>query len=160
MRRKNDRKCKSRSETRKSPRDKWTNANDLKKSLMLMIEGNQNLVMALENSNDYLIKERNSRLNAEEAYNDLQPHLQNLRNKINMQNSIQSGMRYENQVYMKLRNVFNELETSIEEKKPETPEKSLEKADENNKKIIVHYHKNQQPYRGWTAETAHDSHMS
>jgi len=124
-----------------------------------MIEGNQNLVTALENSNDFLIKERDSRLNAEEAYHNLQPHLQNLRNKIDMQNSIQSNMRYENQVYMKLRNVFNKMETSIEKNKSETPRKSLEKT-ENDKKIIVHYHKNQQPYRGWIAEAAYGSHVS
>ncbi|RLU15939.1 hypothetical protein DMN91_011697 [Ooceraea biroi] len=105
---KDNRKCKSRSTLRKN-HIKWTNVDKLKKCLMLMIEGNQSLIAALENSTDFLMKERDRRLSAEEAYHKLQPRLRSLRNKIIMQNSIHSSMHYENQVYTNLQNVFNEL---------------------------------------------------
>jgi len=77
-----------------------------------MIEHNQSLIRDLENNTNFLLKERDRRLSAEEAYHKMQPLLSNLRNKIAMQNSIHSNMRYENQVYANLQNVFNDLKIS------------------------------------------------
>lgn len=92
------------------------NADKLKNRLSLMIKHNQNLIKILENSSNFLLEERNRRLSAEEAYHKMQPRLRNLRNKIIMQNSIHSNMRYENQVYANLQNVFNDLKISTNEK--------------------------------------------
>jgi len=81
-----------------------------------MIEHNQILIRDLENNTDFLLKERDRRLSVEEAYHKIQPRLSNLRNKIAMQNSIHLNMRYENQVYTNLQNVFNDLKISTNEK--------------------------------------------
>lgn len=118
---------------------KWTSVDELKKRLMLMIEDNQSLITTLENSSDFLMKERDRRVSAEEAYYKLQPRLRSLQNKIVMQNSIHSSMRYENQVYTNLQNVFDELRTTLKEKRSGLRRKSLKKADEKNNAIV---HKN------------------
>lgn len=103
-----------------------------------MIEHNQNLIRDLENSTNFLLKERDRRLSAEEAYHKMQPRLRNLRNKIAMQNSIHSNMRYENQVYANLQNVFNELKISTNGKILRMDDKSIsEEASENKIKSIV-----------------------
>ncbi|XP_018348887.1 PREDICTED: protein Cep78 homolog [Trachymyrmex septentrionalis] len=91
---------------------KWYKADELKNRLSLMIEHNQNLIRDLETSTNFLLEERDRRLSAEEVYHKIQPQLRNLKNKIAMQNSIQSNMRYENQVYANLQNVFNDLKIS------------------------------------------------
>jgi len=109
-----------------------------------MIEHNQNLIRDLENNTNFLLKERNRRLNAEETYHKMQPRLSNLRNKIAMQNSIHSNMRYENQVYVNLQNVFNDLKISTNGKILRINNKCLsEKASENKIKSNVCINKNQ-----------------
>jgi len=110
---------------------KWYKA-ELKNRLSLMIEHNQNLIRDLETNTNFLLEERDRRLSAEKVYHKIQPRLRNLKNKIAMQNSIQSNMRYENQVYANLQNVFNDLKISTNEKILRVDDKSLsEEANEN-----------------------------
>lgn len=90
-----------------------------------MIEHNQILIRNLENSTNFLLKERDRRLSAEEAYHKMQPRLRNLKNKITMQNSIHSNMRYENQVYANLQNIFDDLKISSNGKVLRMDNKSL-----------------------------------
>ncbi|KYM84599.1 Protein Cep78 like protein [Atta colombica] len=111
---------------------KWYKADELKNRLSLMIEHNQNLIRDLEMNTNFLLEERDRRLSAEKVYHKIQPRLRNLKNKIAMQNSIQSNMRYENQVYANLQNVFNDLKISTNEKILRVDDKSLsEEANEN-----------------------------
>ncbi|XP_011880233.1 PREDICTED: protein Cep78 homolog [Vollenhovia emeryi] len=136
MRRKGGRKCKSHNATK--PRVNWTNADELRNRLSLMIEHNQTLMRNLENSTNFLLKERDHRLSAEEAYHKMQPRLRNLRNKIAMQNSIHSNMYYENQVYAKLQNIFRDLKISTNGKMLRMDDKNLsEEPAENKIKSIV-----------------------
>ncbi|XP_012230152.1 protein Cep78 homolog [Linepithema humile] len=104
---------------------KWTNADELKKCLSFMIEHNQELITELENTTDFLTREKNCRLHAEEAYQKIQPQLENLRNKIAVQNSIHSNMCCKNQVYINLQNVFKKFKIFTNEKMME--ERSLKK---------------------------------
>lgn len=97
-----------------------------------MISRNQNLIKTLENNTNFLLEERDRRLSVEEAYHKIQPRLRNLTNKIVIQNSIHSNMRYENQVYSNLRNVFNDFKISTNGKILRMDDKSLsEEAKEN-----------------------------
>ncbi|EGI63167.1 PREDICTED: protein Cep78 homolog isoform X1 [Acromyrmex echinatior] len=118
-------------------------ADELKNRLSLMIEHNQNLIRDLETSTNFLLEERDRRLSAEEVYHKIQPRLRDLKNKIAMQNSIQSNMRYENQVYANLQNVFNDLKISTNGKILRVDESLSEKANENKIKSNVCYNKNQ-----------------
>ncbi|XP_072746978.1 uncharacterized protein [Anoplolepis gracilipes] len=137
-RRKNDRKYKLQNIINRS-HVSWTNVEKLKKRLSFMIERNQNLITVLENKTDFLMKEKNYRLSFEEAYHKIQPQLRNLKNKIAMQNSIHSNIRYENQVYANLQNAFNELKISMQGKVLKMDEGKPEgKADENKKQNIVY----------------------
>ncbi|KYQ52700.1 Protein Cep78 like protein, partial [Trachymyrmex zeteki] len=136
-------------------RIKWYKADELKNRLSLMIEHNQNLIRDLETNTNFLLEERDRRLNAEEAYHKIQPRLRNLKNKIAMQNSIQSNMRYENQVYANLQNVFNDLKISTNGKILRVDDKSLsEEANENKIKSNVSYNKNQ-PFKNDIAQFFH-----
>lgn len=137
MRRKDGRKSRSHNAIKRSYIN-WTNSDELKNRLSLMIEHNQNLIRDLENSTNFLLKERDRRLSAEEAYYKMQPRLRSLRNKIAMQNSIHSNILYENQVYANLQNVFNELKISTNGKILRMDDKSIsEEASENKIKSIV-----------------------
>ncbi|XP_077269554.1 uncharacterized protein LOC143901277 [Temnothorax americanus] len=150
MRRKGDRKYKSHNVVK--THINWTNADELKNRLSLMIEHNRNLIRNLENSTNFLLKERDRRLSAEEAYHKLQPRLRNLKNKIAMQNSIHSNMCYENQVYANLQNMFKDLKISANEKVLRMDDKSLnDEVRENKIKSIVCYHANQ-PFKNEIAE--------
>lgn len=138
-RRKNDGKCKLQNIIKRS-HVKWTNADKLKKRLSFMIERNQNLITILENKTDFLMKEKDCRLNFEEAYHKIQSQLRNLKNKIVMQNSIHSNMCYEKQVYANLQNAFNELKISMQGKILKMDERNPEeKAGENKNKNIIYY---------------------
>lgn len=122
----------------------WNNVDKLKSRLSVMIEHSRNLIRDLEYSINFLLKERDRRLSAEEAYHKVQPRLSNLKNKIAMQNSIHSNMRYENQVYANLQNVFNDLKISTNEKILRTDDTNLsEEASKNKIKSDVCYNKNQ-----------------
>jgi hypothetical protein len=81
-------------------------------------------------------------LNAEEAYK-IQSQLENLRNKIAIENFIYLNMCYENQVNINLQNVFKTLKIFTNGKKMMN-ERSLEKkASRNGINSIVYYNKNQ-----------------
>ncbi|KYN06888.1 PREDICTED: protein Cep78 homolog isoform X2 [Cyphomyrmex costatus] len=139
LKRKSDNKYRLHTAVKKS-HIKWSKADELKNRLSLMIEHNQNLIRDLETSTSFLLEERDRRLNAEEAYHKIQPRLKNLKNKIAMQNSIQSNMRYENQVYANLQNVFNDLKISTNGKILRVDDKSLSKeANENKIKFNICY---------------------
>lgn len=105
MRRKGGRKCRSHGVIK--AHINWSNVDELKNQLSLLISHNQNLIKTLENNTNFLLEERDRRLSVEEAYHKMQPRLRNLRNKIIIQNSIHSNTRYENQIYTNLQNVFN-----------------------------------------------------
>ncbi|XP_011645138.1 protein Cep78 homolog [Pogonomyrmex barbatus] len=90
----------------------WIKVDELRNQLSIMIEHNQNLITYLENSTNFLMKEKNRHLSTEEAYHKIQPRLRNLKNKIALQNPIHLNMCYENQVYTKLQNIFDELKIS------------------------------------------------
>lgn len=135
MRRKKDKKCRSYNAVK--THINWTNVDELKNRLSLMIEHNQNLIRMLENSTNFLLKERNRRLSAEETYHKMQPRLKNLRNKITVQNSIQSNMRYENQVYSNLQNMFNDLKISTNGKILRMYSKSLSEEAKENKQLYI-----------------------
>lgn len=141
MRRKG-RKCRSHNAVKKS-RITWTNADELKNRLSHMIERNQNLIRDLENSTNFLLKETDRRLSTEEAYHKMQPRLRNLKNKIAMQNFIHSNMRYENQVYANLQNVFDEWKISTNGKILRIDKSLCEEVDKNKIKSNVCYDKNQ-----------------
>lgn len=134
---------------------KWTNADELKKCLSLMIENNRNLITTLENSTDFLMKEKSRRLSAEEAYRKIQPRLKNLKNKMAVQTSIHSSMYFENQVYANLRNVFDKLGISTKEKECKTDERSIETEAVDGKTNSIAYYYKSQPYK---SEIAHLSH--
>lgn len=123
MRRKGGKKCRSHNAVK--TQIKWTNVDELKNRLSLMIEHNQLLIRNLENSTNFLLKEIDCRLSAEETYHKMQPRLRNLKDKITMQNSIHSNMRYETQVYANLQNIFNDLKISSNGKILRMDNKSL-----------------------------------
>ncbi|XP_039304854.1 protein Cep78 homolog [Solenopsis invicta] len=141
--RRKSRKCRSHSAVNKSYIT-WTNADELKSQLSHMIERNRNLIRDLENSSNFLLKERDRRLSVEEAYHKMQPRLRNLRNKIAMQNYIHSNMRYENKVYANLQNVFDEWDIFTNGKMLRMNKKNFcEEADKNKIKSNSCYNKNQ-----------------
>ncbi|XP_036147256.1 protein Cep78 homolog [Monomorium pharaonis] len=141
MRRKG-KKCRSYS-SMKTSQITWINADELKSRLSYMIERNQNLIRDLENSTNFLLKETDRRLSAEEAYHKIQPRLRTLKNKIAMQNSIHSNMRYENKVYANLKNIFNEWKISTNGKILSIDKSLCKRVDQNKIKSNVCYDKNQ-----------------
>lgn len=150
-RRNGGRKCRLNSAAKRSHIN-WTNADELKNHLSLMIEHNRNLIRDLETSTNFLMKEKDRRLSAEKAYHKMQPRLRILKNKITMQNSIQSNMRYENQIYVNLHNVFNDLKISTNGKILKIDGKNLNEITSENKiKFNACFDKNQ-PFKNETAE--------